>query len=101
MQPTQVRGNGVLPGALTESKTTGAIWAGLSVQRDIAFASDRIPEPTMALNRLNINGNSTCVFYACRVSTLCGALLNRSVCVCITITNGLSIIPEPLKVCST
>ena len=37
---------------------------------------------------LNINGNSTCVFYARKVSTLCGTLLNRRACVCSIIMNG-------------
>ena len=33
--------------------------AGLSVQRAMALASDKMPEPTIALNKLKINGNST------------------------------------------
>jgi hypothetical protein len=46
---------------LTERPQTGRMRAGLSVQRAIELDKDRIPEPTMALNKLKIKPVSTCV----------------------------------------
>jgi hypothetical protein len=47
--------------ALTDSAMTGAMRLGLSVQREIELERDRIPDPTIALNRLKIKGSSTCL----------------------------------------
>ena len=43
-----------------ESTQTGGISLGLSVQREIELASERIPAPTIALNRLKMKPVSTC-----------------------------------------